>query len=249
MESVAIERELHELEEQEVTLSGQLSTGAARIDLAQARKRLEQQERVYETKKRGSLLVQAVQDRLLQKMLPRTEYYMQQLLPPLTHGRFHDARLTPVTYLPDAVWQLSVWEPQAFAYIPKSALSGGTADQLSLALRLAFAIAALPRELNAAPGFLLLDEPLGASDSERARALVELVTGPVLSSHFEQIVLVSHSRALNPALFAYRVFIDAGQVVESNLPVPASFAEVPDTHGMTIATQNGAFGDVVSVTS
>jgi len=148
------------------------------------------------------------------------------MLPSLTRGRFHDARLTPVggaiNVAPtEGAWQVSVWEPQAFRYVPGSALSSGTADAVSLALRLAFAIAALPSELNTAPGFLLLDEPLGASDSERAQALVELVTGPLLSSHFEQILLVSHRSAWNPARFAYHVTIDNGEVVESNLPTIA----------------------------
>jgi len=211
------------ISELDLRITDGVAAGAMRIDGVQARKRLEQQVRVYETKKRGSLLVQATQNRLMEKMLPRTEYYLQQLLPLLTGGRFHDARLTSS----NGAWQLSVWESQAFDYIPRSALSGGTADQLSLALRLAFAIAALPRELSAAPGFLLLDEPLGASDSERARALVELVTGHLLSSHFEQIVLVSHGGVWHPALFPYRVFLDAGEVVESNLPVPAVEALVP----------------------
>ncbi len=237
-EAMEIEQQLHEVEEQEMRLSGELATGA-HIDLESARTRMEQQERVYETKKRGSVLVQAAEDRLLRKMLPRTEYFLQQLLPPLTRSRFHDARLTSV---PDeageadalglalgsgrGAWQLSVWEPRISDYLPISAFSAGTADLLSLALRLAFAIAALPHELGMAPGFLLLDEPLGASDTERARALVELVTGPLLSAHFEQIVLVSHSETWNPALFPYRVFMEAGEVVESNLPeMPAEVAE------------------------
>jgi DNA repair exonuclease SbcCD ATPase subunit len=100
-----------------------------------------------------------------------------------------------------------------------SALSGGAADQLSLALRLAFAIATLPRELNSAPGFVLLDEPLSSFDRGRAQALVDVVTGELLGQHFEQIILVSHSSAFDPAMFPYHVYMDNGGVVESNLPL------------------------------
>ena len=68
----------------------------------------------------------------------------------------------------------------------------------------------------------------------RRLALVELVTGHILSSHFEQIVLVSHGGAWSPALFAYHVFIDGGEVVESNLPAVAT--ELPVAYEVANAT-------------
>jgi DNA repair exonuclease SbcCD ATPase subunit len=156
---------------------------------------------------------------------------MQQLLPLLTCGRYHDIRLTTepeeetgksqIDRAPGA-FQMHIWEPAASEYISKTALSGGTADQISLALRLAFAIAALPRELNAAPGFILLDEPLSSFDRARMQAFVDIVTGDMLSQHFEQVLLISHNSAFDPALFPYHVYVDNGQIVESNLPtVPA----------------------------
>jgi ABC-type molybdate transport system ATPase subunit len=96
-------------------------------------------------------------------------------------------------------------------------------------LRLAFAISTLPRELSAAPGFVLLDEPLSSFDRGRAHSLVNVVTGEVVSQHFEQIILVSHSSAFDPAMFPYHIYMDNGLVVESNLPVVPTFAiEAPD---------------------
>ena len=74
-------------------LSAQLQTGGAKLDLEQARARLEQQERNYQTRKRGSLLLKSTSERLMRKMLPRTEYYMQQIIPLLTSGRYHDIGL------------------------------------------------------------------------------------------------------------------------------------------------------------
>jgi ABC-type molybdate transport system ATPase subunit len=105
-------------------------------------------------------------------------------------------------------------------------------------MRLAFAIAALPRELGSAPGFLLLDDPLDAVDGERARTLIEVVTGSLLSEHFEQVIFVSHSSACDPARFAYHVAIEAGRVVESNLPLPPPVAaDVLVSHEATEAVR------------
>jgi DNA repair exonuclease SbcCD ATPase subunit len=191
------------------------------FDLEQTRIRMEQQERSYQTKKRGNQMVKTVNERLMRKMLPRTEYYMQQILPLLTNGRYHDVRLTTereeVTNSGGTL--LRVWDPAAGDYLPKTALSGGAADQLSLALRLAFAIAVLPRELTTAPGFLALDEPLSSFDRERTKSLVDVVTGESIARNFEQVILISHSSAFDPAMFPYHVYLENGVVVESNLPV------------------------------
>src|SRR5439155_12407598 len=150
------------------------------------------------------------------------EYYMQQLLPVLTRGRYHDVRLAAEEEeeaVSGGAFQLSVWEASAGEYIAKSALSGGTADQLSLALRLAFAIAALPRELSAAPGFIFLDEPQSSFDHGRAQALVDILSGDILGQHFEQILLISSSSAFEPTAFPYHISMDGGAIVASNLPV------------------------------
>ena len=218
----ALDQELTSLEEQEMALSAELQAGSTPLDLEQMRSHLEQQERSYQTKKHGNLLVKAVNERLMQKMLPRTEYYTQQVLRLLTSGRYHDVHLTtePEEHaISGGPLLVSVWDTAAGEYVSRSALSGGAADQLSLALRLAFAIATLPRELHATPGFVLLDEPLSSFDRGRAQALVDVVTGDIMSQHFEQILLISHSSAFDPAMFPYHVYMDNGLIVESNLPV------------------------------
>lgn len=220
-------QELHRLEEQELALSQQLQLGGRKLDLEEARLRMEQQERNYQTKKRGSQVLQETINRLMLKMLPRIEYYMQQFLPVLTVGRYHDVHLqtAPDAQVPSGgSLQLSVWEPAAGEYIPRAALSGGTADQISLALRLAFAVAALPRELSAAPGFMLLDEPLASSSRERMQALVDMITGEMLGQHFEQVLFISHNGTFDPTLFNYHLYVDNGVVAESNLPLAENYA-------------------------
>ena len=220
-EQAALEQELQQLEEQELALGTQLRIDGVKLNLDEVRARLEQQQRLYEAKKRGGSLLQAVSARLMQKMQPRIEYYLQQLVPLLTGGRYHDVHLVgwrEEEEGADAALQLRVWDSVAEAYINKSALSSGAADQLSLALRLAFAIASLPRELRAAPGFLILDEPLSNFDRGRTQALVDIVTGETLGQHFEQILLISQSSAFEPSMFPYHLFIDSGKITDSNLP-------------------------------
>jgi DNA repair exonuclease SbcCD ATPase subunit len=228
-ERLSVESDLSALERQELELSQQLGTGAARLNLDEMRILAERQDRSYQTKKRGGEMIEAVKERLLSKMLPRTEYYMQQILPPLTGGRYHDLHLEVEVEVGEGgvgggPYQIYVWDSAAGEYVHKSALSGGAADQLSLALRLAFAIATLPRELNAAPGFIFLDEPLSSFDRGRAQSLIDVVTGDILGQHFEQVILISNSSAFDPALFPYHIYVDNGTVGESNLPVVSTLA-------------------------
>jgi DNA repair exonuclease SbcCD ATPase subunit len=226
----ALENELSDLEQQELELSTKLGVQNKSLDLQEARNRMQQQERLYQVKKHGNLLIKEVDRRLLHKMLPRTEYYMQQILPQLTGGRYHDVHLETEPEqgtLSGGPCQIQVWDSAASAYVPTSALSAGAADQLSLALRLAFTIATLPRELNVAPGFILLDEPLSSFDRGRAQALVDVITGELLSQHFEQILLIAHSSAFEPAMFPYHIYMDNGTIVASNLPVVPTIPLIP----------------------
>jgi DNA repair exonuclease SbcCD ATPase subunit len=222
--------------------SARLQRGCEKIDLEQARLRMAQQERNYQTKKRGGLLIDATTKRLMLKMTPRIEYYMQQLLPVLTRGRYHDVTLTTEPeegVSSGGTFQLNVWEQAAAEYIPQVALSGGTADQISLTLRLAFAIAALPRELNAVPGFILLDEPLSLASQDRMQALVDLVTSHLLSDHFEQAFFISHNSTLDVAMFTHHFYIDNGHVMESNLPAETSGQDKSQLAKQAVASNNG----------
>ncbi|GHO69099.1 hypothetical protein KSC_079910 [Ktedonobacter sp. SOSP1-52] len=222
-------QELQDLERQELELSEKLQTGRLSLDLDETRQQAEQQERSYQIKYHGQRMINELYQRVLQKVVPRTQYYMQQILPLLTSGRYHDVHLTTDDEegtISGGPVRVNVWEAAAGEYIPRSALSGGTADQLSLALRLAFSIAALPQDEQVVPGFVLLDEPLSSFDHTRAQTLVDVITSEVLSTHFEQIMLISHSSAFDPAMFPYHLYMNNGLVVESNLPVAPSLATV-----------------------
>lgn len=82
---------------------------------------------------------------------------MQPLLQQLTGGRYRDIRLTPDEsngQQEEMDYRIRVWDSTAGRFVGKNLFSGGTRDQCSLALRLAFALATLPQELGIAPGLI-----------------------------------------------------------------------------------------------
>ncbi len=182
--------------------------GVTEADEAASEARLELQSRRYAVQ----VLTQA-RRKMIANVLPSTEDNMSLLLPDLTAGRYRHARL-------GQDYRFQVWDERKRDYIEKKLLSGGTQDQFSLALRLGFAIAALPQEVGTRPGFLFLDEPLSSFDRERTQALVNLLTRGTITSHFPQVFLISHSTLFDPHLFTYHVVMEAGGVASSTLPPP-----------------------------
>lgn len=102
----------------------------------------------------------------------------------LTSSRYRAAVL-------DDDYNLKVWDPEAGEYRPRDVFSGGTEDQLLLAIRLAFALALLPEVKGQKLEFVFLDEPLGSSDQVRRSGMVEYPTLD-LSEKFRQIFIISH---------------------------------------------------------
>ncbi|HZU07682.1 MAG TPA: AAA family ATPase [Chloroflexota bacterium] len=167
---------------------------------------------------RAAAIVAAARERLVERVLPDTVRHLQLLLPLLTDGRYRDAVITDD-------YRLRVWDERAGRYVAKHLFSGGTRDQFSLALRLAFALATLPAERGVRPGFLFLDEPLSSFDARRARAVVALLTTGYVAAHFAQIFVISHGGQFDRHAFPYRLRLADGRIVESNLPRHSDTAE------------------------
>ncbi|NIQ04922.1 MAG: SMC family ATPase, partial [Candidatus Korarchaeota archaeon] len=140
----------------------------------------------------------------------RTEKNMARFLPILTAGRYKDAKIDPDSYT------IRVYDSRAQTYKDKKIFSGGTKDQVSLALRLSFAMATLPQERGTAPDFLFLDEPVGSFDDERQEALVELLTRGEIAETFNQIFVVSHVGELKEEFSRY-IKMEDGQIVDKAL--------------------------------
>jgi DNA repair exonuclease SbcCD ATPase subunit len=180
------------------------------LDPEECRRRVERLRRHLEVKRHAAALVEGTMERIVRMVLPNTERNLGQILPLLTAGRYHEARI-------GEDYQLQVWDDSAGRYVSKSIFSGGARDQISLALRLSFALATLPQELGATPGFLFLDEPLSSFDGPRTEALVRLLTSGQIAESFNQIFVISHNRSFDPGAFQHRLSLRDGRVVESSL--------------------------------
>jgi len=121
---------------------------------------------------------------LRNRVKPQVERYMGLILPVITSGRYKAVEL-------DDDYTVRVFVPEAGEFKPKEVFSGGTEDQLLLAMRLAFALALIPQAKGQSPEFLFLDEPLGSSDRIRREGIVTLLQKE-LSQNFKQIFLISH---------------------------------------------------------
>jgi exonuclease SbcC len=121
---------------------------------------------------------------LRNRVKPQVERYMGLILPIITSGRYKAVQL-------DEDYTVRVFDPEAGEFKPKEVFSGGTEDQLLLAMRLAFALALIPQAKGHNPEFLFLDEPLGSSDRVRREGILTLLHQE-LSQNFKQIFLISH---------------------------------------------------------
>lgn len=165
---------------------------------------------------KASPIIDRVRERMLSQVLPSTIGYMQLILPLLTAGRYHHAKLDPASY------KMRVWDTKAGEqgeYVKKDFFSGGTQDQFSLALRLGFALSALPQELGVSPGFIFLDEPLSAFDRQRTNALIKLLTEGEIAKRFDQVFLIAHDRTFETCPFQYYIGLEDGRVATHNLPI------------------------------
>jgi DNA repair exonuclease SbcCD ATPase subunit len=188
-------------------LAAQLGLQGVILDVATCAAERDACQYELEVKTQAERIVKGVRERMVQKVLPNTERNMCLLLPLLTADHYRDCQLTPD-------YKLQVWDENAGRYVAKNIFSGGTRDQLSLALRLAFALATLPEELGTTPGFIFLDEPLSSFDGPRTEALVTLLTSGQIAANFSQIFVISHNRMFDRNAFTHHLVMDGGQVVE-----------------------------------
>jgi DNA repair exonuclease SbcCD ATPase subunit len=206
------------LSDRQKELEHDLGLGHQTLDRAACQAEWERKMRESMVRERGAEMVSVARRRIVKKILPTTMDYMRRILPTLTRDRYHDAQLDPDSY------KIQAWDERAGMFKEKNIFSGGTKDQFSLALRLAFALATLPQERGSAPSFIFLDEPLGSFDDERASALIDLLTAGEIARAFDQVFLISHVH-VNERLFTHRLVLENGRIAETNLPAVEASAQ------------------------
>ena len=150
--------------------------------------------------------VRGTAEALRNRIRPSAQAYMSAILPSLTSSRYRHVIL-------DEDYNLQVWDPEAGEYRPREVYSGGTEDQLLLAMRLAFALALLPEVKGQKPEFVFLDEPLGSSDDVRRSGIIEYMASD-LAKKFRQIFVISHVGGLEE--YAQNIIsLDDGRIVRS----------------------------------
>lgn len=217
----SVKKRLYAAQEQEKQLIADLHHPGTPLNIEECQQKVIELTEERKMCELATKLIKETHDRIARRVLPITERNMQPLLQQLTGGRYRDVRLTPeeTNGQPGEMdYRIRVWDPAARRFVGKNLFSGGTRDQCSLALRLAFALATLPQELGIAPGFIFLDEPLSAFDAQRAQALVELLTTGTIARQFNQVILISHHHAFDREAFDYHVRMEAGRIIESDLP-------------------------------
>jgi DNA repair exonuclease SbcCD ATPase subunit len=189
-----------------------LGLGDTPLILEEEREDLANAEKALDVKRCAETIIKSTRKSIVERVMPMTLQNVRFLLPALTMGRYKD-----LDWQGDAD-SLLIYDERAGEHKRKRVFSGGAKDQISLALRLGFALATLPTGKTSRPYWLFLDEPLSSFDRDRTRALVDLLTKGVVRQHFRQIFLVSHSESFDPSLFDFRVRMENGSVAESNLP-------------------------------
>jgi len=145
------------------------------------------------------------QNNILKKVLPKTEENLTRILPILTGDRYKDAYIT-------TDYQIKVFDSKLGDYVEKTLFSGGTNDQIALAIRLSFAMVTMPDdELN--ESFIFLDEPLGFFDDERKTAFIAFLTHGSIAEKFAQRIVISNFGDIKKH-FDFVIELENGKIIE-----------------------------------
>lgn len=116
--------------------------------------------------------------------IPEFSEYVGKIMAHLTLDRYQKIKI-------DKDLSIKVFSAEKNDYIPPENLSGGTSDQLMLAIRLAFANTLLQEK---GKKFLFLDEHLASFDKNRRDACLDILK--YLEFSFDQVILISHLSGL-----------------------------------------------------
>ncbi len=163
-----------------------------------------------ETMGRARKLLNLARDRVFGGLKEKIERNMGRFLPILTAGRYNMIKIDEKEY------KIEVYDKEARQMRAKGVFSGATQDQISLALRLAFAVSTLPGSRGVVPGFIFLDEPLSGFDEERKKGLLDLLLRGDVANQFPQIIVISHGELLRDE-FPHSLHMEGGKAISLNV--------------------------------
>jgi exonuclease SbcC len=163
-----------------------------------------------EATNRAIKLLNLARNRVFGSVKEKIEANMKKFLPILTAGRYSRTKIDEKEY------KIEIYDREAQKMRVKGVFSGATQDQISLALRLAFALSTLPSSRGVVPGFIFLDEPLSGFDEERRKGLLDLLLKGDMARQFTQIIVISHGEQLRDE-FPHSLHMEGGKVISSNI--------------------------------
>lgn len=132
-------------------------------------------------------LLSSVATRMAADVRPGLESEISSLLTALSEGRFTSVKV-------DTDYAVTIADRDG-SWQPVGNYSGGEADLIALAIRLALATTVARRHGVGGSGFLILDEVFGSQDSGRREAILSGLRN--LRSTYPQILLISHVGGLD----------------------------------------------------
>ncbi|MHA1381989.1 MAG: hypothetical protein ACTSRG_26760, partial [Candidatus Helarchaeota archaeon] len=154
-------------------------------------------------------IVEEADKKLTELVLPTTRHNLARVLPILTADRYKDVDIKQDK---KGRYQIMVYDSCKKEYVEKILFSGGTNDQIALAIRLAFAIAVLGQS-NYEESFIFLDEPLGFFDDERKNYLIDFLTRGWIADKFAQRFVVSNFSSIKKH-FDHIIELEKGKVIK-----------------------------------
>ena len=156
---------------------------AAQLDLEMVtlEKDIEAKTRSIEIRRVAQNLLAGSHRRLLSRFNLEMRHVVSKIMPKLTEGRYETMQI-------DNDLNVRVWSSEKGHFVGLNEISGGTYNQVMLAIRLALSQALISASLCGVES-LILDEPFALFDAQRTRKTLEIL--PQVSPEIEQMWIIA----------------------------------------------------------
>ncbi|MCJ8347094.1 hypothetical protein MJH12_16250 [bacterium] len=142
----------------------------------------------YKSKALLQELLKGTIDSLKSRLSPNLSRFIGYILPKITNQRYSRVKVSQDL-------EIDVYSPEKEGYVDFTALSGGTADQLLICLRLAFASSLIQSKFHPEYSqFLFMDEPMYSFDATRSKEFLAHMMD--FNPNLCQVFMITHKRDL-----------------------------------------------------